>query len=61
MVFTVCPSCGIASEHPHDSQEACIEALHSEIEKTRQLLAAVDAAPTAPREQAPERQDVQTT
>ena len=38
MRFTVCPSCGIASEIPHDSQQACIAALHAEISRTRQVL-----------------------
>ena len=38
MTITVCPFCGIASEEAHDSQEACIRALHQEIEKARQLL-----------------------
>ena len=60
MVFTVCPFCGIASDQAHDSQEACIDALQNEIDKTRELLAAVDAArsegPPAER-----RQDAQTT
>ena len=38
MTITVCPFCGIASEEAHDSQEACIRALHQEIEKARHLL-----------------------
>ena len=38
MKFTVCPFCGVVSESPHDSQEACIVALQSEIESTRRVL-----------------------
>lgn len=41
MTFTVCPFCGVVSETPHDSQQACIEALQSEIERTRQVLTRV--------------------
>ena len=42
MKFTVCPFCGVVSESPHDSQEACIRALQHEIERTRQILTQVD-------------------
>ena len=38
MKFTVCPFCGVVSESAHDSQEACIRALQSEIERTRRVL-----------------------
>lgn len=38
MKFMVCPFCGVASEVAHRSEEACIEALHSEIERTRAIL-----------------------
>ena len=38
MKFTVCPFCGVVSENVHDSQEACIRALQSEIDQTRQVL-----------------------
>ena len=41
MKFTVCPFCGVVSETAHDSQQACIEALQSEIERTRQVLTRV--------------------
>ena len=58
--FIVCPFCGIASEQAHDSQQACIAALHSEIQKTRELLAAVDGARTDPPEATGGR-EVQTT
>lgn len=60
MGFTICPFCGIASDQAHDSQEACIDALQHEIDTTRELLAAVDAAC---RDETPaaRRQDAQTT
>jgi len=38
MKSMVCPFCGVATEVAHRSQEACIEALQSEIERTRELL-----------------------
>jgi len=46
MKFTVCPFCGVVSESRHDSQEACIHALQSEIEHTRQALALTSDCPS---------------
>jgi hypothetical protein len=43
---TVCPFCGVVSESRHDSQEACIHALQSEIDHTRQVLAQTSNCPT---------------
>jgi len=60
MAFTVCPFCGIASDKAHDSQQACIDALQDEIDKTRELLAAVDGA-RSDETPAARRQDAQTT
>jgi hypothetical protein len=34
----ICPFCGQVSAVPHETQARCIEALHAEIEKTRQAL-----------------------
>lgn len=34
----VCPFCGVDSETPHDTQEACIEALRAEILRVRGVL-----------------------
>ena len=48
MKFTVCPFCGVVGESAHDSQEACIRALQSEIDQTRQVLTQVAEAGTAP-------------
>jgi len=46
MKFTVCPFCGVVSESPHDSQEACIQALQSEIDRTRRVLIQFGEVPT---------------
>ena len=35
---TVCPFCGLSSEAPHETQQGCIDALHAEIARTRDLL-----------------------
>jgi hypothetical protein len=61
MEYTVCAFCGVATRQAHDSQEACIAALQTEIEKTRQLLAAVDPSPPEKPVPTAERQDIQTT
>jgi hypothetical protein len=37
----ICPFCGVACDAPHETQQACIEALQSEIERTRKILANV--------------------
>jgi hypothetical protein len=34
----MCPFCGIVSDVPHETQQACIEALQSEIRRTREIL-----------------------
>jgi coproporphyrinogen III oxidase-like Fe-S oxidoreductase len=33
-----CPFCGLLGETAHETQEACIEALHSEIARLRDIL-----------------------
>ena len=33
-----CPFCGVATEVPHEPQEMCIEALHAEIARMRDVL-----------------------
>ena len=38
MKAAVCPFCGIVSDHPHETQTACIHALQAEITRTRQVL-----------------------
>jgi hypothetical protein len=34
----VCPFCGVTTDVPHENQEGCIEALHVEIARMRELL-----------------------
>ena len=44
----VCPFCGLATELPHETQAACIEALHEEISQVREIVERLkDAAPPA--------------
>ncbi len=38
MKAVVCPFCGVVSDAPHETQQACIEALHSEIARTKKVL-----------------------
>ncbi len=38
MKAALCPFCGVVSDAPHETQQACIEALQSEIARTRQVL-----------------------
>jgi hypothetical protein len=35
---TTCPFCGVVTTVPHNTQECCIEALHAEIRRMRELL-----------------------
>ena len=39
-----CPFCGVISEGPHESQEGCIAALHTEIDRMRGILATLRPA-----------------
>ena len=59
MKFTVCPFCGMVSESAHDSQQACIEALQSEIDRTRQVLTRVGelSLPEGPQTRNPPAED----
>lgn len=41
MKAVTCPSCGLLSDVPHETQEACIEALQAEISRTRHVLETV--------------------
>ena len=34
----ICPFCGVVSEAPHETQQACIDALQAEIDRTRRIL-----------------------
>lgn len=39
-----CPFCGMVTDVPHETQEGCIEALHAEIDRTRNVLASLKPA-----------------
>jgi hypothetical protein len=39
-----CPFCGVATEVPHETQEGCIEALHAEIARMKDVLEHVQSA-----------------
>ncbi len=39
--MSTCPFCGVVTETPHESQEGCIEALHAEIARMREVLSHV--------------------
>ena len=39
-----CPFCGVVTETPHETQEGCIEALHAEIARVRDVLSHVQSA-----------------
>jgi hypothetical protein len=45
-----CPFCGVVTSVPHETQEGCIEALHKEIARIREILELV-------RDPRPERGD----
>lgn len=36
--MSVCPFCGLATGSPHETQAACIEALHAEISRVREIV-----------------------
>ncbi len=48
MSVIICPFCGMATEVPHDTQEACIHALQQEIQRTRKVLQQVTEPLRAP-------------
>ena len=51
-----CPFCGVIADVPHETQEGCIAALHSEIGRMRGLLANLKPAgvsPTVDEDEAP--------
>jgi hypothetical protein len=59
MKSVICPFCGVVGEAPHETQEACIEALQAEIAHTRRVLDKV-TEPTA-RHSVADEQDPQLT
>jgi hypothetical protein len=38
MILPSCPFCGVSVDLPHETQEACIAALHGEISRMRDLV-----------------------
>ena len=48
MTPIICPFCGTASDVPHETQQACIEALRAEVARTRQILEHVTEPLRAP-------------
>ena len=38
MKSVICPFCGMATEARHETQDACIQALQAEIQRTRRVL-----------------------
>ena len=38
-----CPFCGSGTDLPHETQQACIAALHSEISRVRQVVGRLNA------------------
>jgi hypothetical protein len=59
MKVVICPFCGVVSETPHETQQACIAALQSEIDQTRRVLENVTESLPAP--SIAEEQDPQIT
>ena len=43
-----CPFCGVAAQVPHETQAGCIAALHSEIDRMRDILATLRPAGAEP-------------
>lgn len=58
----VCPFCNVPTDVPHETQTACIEALHGEIDRMRGLLASTSTGPvtTAPETRDDERESEAT-
>jgi uncharacterized protein (DUF1499 family) len=59
MKVVICPFCGVVSDTPHETQQACISALQSEIEQTRKVLENVTES--LPAASIAEEQDPQVT
>ncbi len=52
---TNCPFCGVVTDVPHNTQQGCIDALHDEIARMRQLLEQLRLnGPTHPDEPRPD-------
>jgi hypothetical protein len=38
MTSNACPFCGLVTDAPHETQQGCIDALHAEIARVREIL-----------------------
>lgn len=47
MNANACPFCGIVTDVPHETQQGCIDALHAEIARLREILETVRPIHTA--------------
>jgi hypothetical protein len=47
MNANACPFCGIVTGVPHETQQGCIDALHAEIARMREILETVRPIPSA--------------
>ena len=47
MKANACPFCGVVTEVPNDTQQGCIDALHAEIARMREVLETVRQLPSA--------------
>jgi hypothetical protein len=43
MMATSCPFCGVGADLPHETQQACISALHAEIARMRRVVDRLNA------------------
>jgi hypothetical protein len=46
MMVTSCPFCGVGTDLPHETQEACIAALHAEVMRMRQVVSRLNGVPS---------------
>ena len=47
MKAIACPFCGVVTDVPHETQQGCIDALHAEIARMREILETVRPAASA--------------
>lgn len=56
----ICPFCGVAAEGPHQTQQACIEALSAEIRRMRAILAVARPLASPLRPTLPDEEDAKS-
>lgn len=44
MTYAPCPFCGLVTGVPHETQQGCIDALHAEIARVREVLEIIQPA-----------------